>query len=496
MSKELLLVVKTVANEKRLAPEIIFSAMEAALALATRKRHNMDYDIRVAIDQKTGEYDSFRRWTIVEDDALENAEAEIAVTEAQKDDNSLAVGDVIEEEIESIGFGRIAAQVAKQVLVQKVREAEREQMVSEYESRVNELLLGSVKRVLRDLIIIDLGDNAEGVMPRIEGIPRETFRVGDRIRVVLKEIRRDHRGPQLVLSRACPEMIMALFKLEVPEIAEDLIEIKGAARDPGHRAKIAVKTNDGRIDPVGACVGMRGSRVQAITDELAGERVDIVLWDDSPAQFVINAMSPAEVSSIVIDEDHQAMDILVDEDQLSLAIGKGGQNIRLASELTEWQLNISATEANEEDQEAIIQTQIERLMMQLDIDVDLAEMLVNEGFATLEEIAYVPVADMLEVEAFDEELVEELRDRAKTALLTAALEQGDENLALDDGLKNLDGMDEALAEQLLARDITTLEDLAELAVDDLIELDGVNEKRAADLIMQARAPWFSEEGNT
>lgn len=495
MSKELLLVVEAVSNEKGVDREVIFEAMEAALAMATRKRHGGEMDVRVSIDRKSGKYDTFRRWTVVEDDAeVESEEAVLTVEEAQTKKKNAKLGDIIEEPMQSIEFGRIAAQTAKQVIVQKVREAEREKMLSAYSKRVGELILGTVKRVTRDFIALDLGENAEGIMPRTEAIPREAFRVGDKVRAYLKEINRDMRGPQLLLSRACPEMLIELFKLEVPEIAEEVIQITSAARDPGSRAKIAVKTNDGRIDPVGACVGMRGARVQAVSNELGGERVDIVLWDDNPAQFVVNAMSPAEVVSIVIDEDTHTMEIAVKEDQLSQAIGKSGQNVRLASQLTGWRLNVMAESEAQAKQENESQALKEMFIQYLEVDEELAAALLEEGFSSIEEIAYVPMQEMISSGVFDEELVETLRERAKNALLTQALTGKPlmkSKPAAD--LLNMAGMTSDLAQQLAERGIATMEDLAEQAIDDLLGIEGLDEKKAGELIMTARAPWFAKD---
>jgi N utilization substance protein A len=402
---------------------------------------------------------------------------------------------VFEETVENVGFGRIAAQTAKQVIVQRVREAERAQIVDQYRGRVGELVAGSVKKVTRDNIIVDLGNNAEGLLPRGNLVGRETFRVNDRLRAILTEISTEIRGPQLILSRSCSEMLIELFRIEVPEIAEGVIQIRAAARDPGSRAKIAVKTNDQRIDPVGACVGMRGSRVQAVSNELDNERVDIILWDDNPAQLVINAMSPAEVESIVVDEDTHTMDVAVSEDNLAQAIGRSGQNVRLASELTGWMINVMSTEEAQEKQEAEVGQVLQLFVERLDVDEDVAEVLVEEGFTTLEEVAYVPLEEMMAIEGFDEEISEELRARAKDALLTMAIaseEQLGANEPADD-LLNMEGMDRHLAFILASRGIVTMEDLAEQGVDDLMEIPGMDEERAGSLIMTARAPWFAEE---
>ena len=501
MSKEILLVVESVSNEKGVEKEVIFEALELALASATKKRYAEEADVRVAIDRASGEHRAFRRWTIVESEAeMETPAAELSFAAAKEIDPSLELGSVYEEEIEPEAFGRIAAQTAKQVIVQRVREAERAKVVELYTPRLGELVSGTVKKVTREVVIVDLGNNAEAVLPRDQMIPRETFRISDRVRALLQRIEPEARGPQLILSRTDSQMLVKLFELEVPEIAEQVIEIKGAARDPGSRAKIAVKTNDGRIDPVGACVGMRGSRVQAVSGELANERIDIVLWDDNIAQLAINAMSPADVASIVVDEDTHAMDIAVAEDNLAQAIGRGGQNVRLASELTGWTLNIMTEEEADQKQEAEMVDLLERFMGALDVDEDVAGVLIEEGFASLEEVAYVPLEEMLAIEGFDEEIVLELRNRAKDALLTQALasEEALEGAAPADDLKALleeQGQEGRLAFVLAKNGIITQEDLAEQATDDLVELEelGLDEAQASALIMAARAPWFAEE---
>ncbi len=489
MSKEILLVVDAVSHEKGVGKEIIFEAIEIALATATKKRFDEDSNIEVNIDRATGDYETFRTWEVVSDDVLAELGTQLTTEEAAEKDPSLKVGDVYREQIENVEFGRIAAQTAKQVIVQKVREAERAQTVEEYLDRVGELVSGSVKKVTRDSIIVDLGNNAEGLLPRDQLVGREIFRVGDRVRALLQDVHSEVRGPQLFLSRSCPEMLIELFKIEVPEIAEDVIEIKGAARDPGLRAKIAVSTNDGRIDPVGACVGMRGSRVQAVSNELGNERVDIVLWDENPAQFVINAMSPAEIESIVVDEDAGSMDMAVAEDNLAMAIGRGGQNVRLASELTGWEINVMSLEDWETKQEEESGSYMQMFINALDVDEDVAAVLVEEGFSSLEEVAYVPLEEMLAIEGFDEDIAEELRGRAKDALLTQALASGGATPA--DDLLNMEGMDNELANALASRGIVTMEDLAEQAIDDLLEIEGVDDERAAALIMKAREPWFA-----
>ena len=495
MSKEILLVVDAVSHEKGVDKEIIFGAIEAALATATKKRHPGEVNIRVDIDRKSGDYKTYRRWEIVADDAMEFPERQMTISAAQIDEPEIQIGDLTEEEVESVDFGRIAAQTAKQVIVQKVREAERAKIVDDYQDRVGDLINGVVKRVERGNVILDLGNNVEALIAKEDLIPRESVRAGDRIRGYLREVRSEIRGPQLFISRTAPEFLIELFKLEVPEAGEGLIEIKSAARDPGSRAKIAVHSTDSRIDPVGACVGMRGSRVQTVSNELSGERIDIVLWDENVAQFVINAMSPAEVSSIVVDEDSHSMDVAVEEDQLSQAIGRGGQNVRLASELSGWTLNVMTDEQAEEKSEEEAQALIQLFVENLDVDDNVSEILVREGFSSLEEVAYVPSAEMLEIEEFDEDIVTELRNRARDALLTRAItseEHFDETAPAQD-LLEMEGMDEALAAKLAKHGVTTMEELAEQAVDDLTELVGIDEDKAAKLIMAARAPWFADE---
>jgi len=496
MSKEILLVVESVSNEKGVEKEVIFEAIELALATAAKKRYeDEDADIRVAIDRRTGEYETFRRWLVVDNDQVPALGTELTLQEAEAIDPNLKPGDIYEEKVESVAFGRIGAQAAKQIIFQKVREAERAKIVDSYRDRVGELVSGTVKKVTRDNVIVDLGGNAEALLPREHLIPRESFRMGDRVRALLLEIRTDHRGPQLILSRTDPKMLVELFRIEVPEVAEDLIEIRGAARDPGSRAKIAVKTNDRRIDPVGACVGMRGSRVQAVSNELGGERVDIVLWDDNPAQLVINAMAPAEVASIVIDEDRHTMDVAVAEDNLAQAIGRNGQNVRLASELTGWTLNVMTEEEASERQQQEYNRLLEYFTSKLDVDEDFASVLIEEGFTSLEEVAYVPMEEMLAIEGFDEETVTELRRRAKDVLLNQALasEEALEGAEPAEDLLNMEGMDRALAFKLAAIGIRTMEDLAEQSVDDLLEIEGMDQERAGQLIMAARAPWFEDQ---
>ncbi len=495
MNKEILLVAEAVSNEKEVPKEVIFEAIEVALATATKKRYEEEADIRVVIDRATGDYETFRRWLVVSNDAVPALGTELTMQEAEEIDSALQPDDIHEEQVESVKFGRIAAQTAKQVIVQKVREAERAKVVEQYRDRQGELISGSVKKVTRDNIIVDLGNNAEALLPRDQLIQRETFRMGDRVRAVLLEVRSEGRGPQLIMSRACNEMLIELFRIEVPEISEEVIEIRAASRDLGSRAKIAVKTNDGRIDPVGACVGMRGSRVQAVSNELNGERVDIVLWDDNPAQLVINAMAPAEVASIVLDEETHSMDVAVASENLAMAIGRNGQNVRLASELTGWELNVMTEEDAQNKHQSEVGSVIDQFINHLDVDEDVAEVLVEEGFTTLEEVAYVPVDEMLEIDGFDEAIVEELRTRAKDALLNLAIaseEKLDKAEPAAD-LLEMDGMDKHLAFLLAAQGIITMEDLAEQSVDDLLDIEGLDEERAAALIMTARAPWFAEE---
>jgi N utilization substance protein A len=495
MNKEILLVAEAVSNEKEVPKEVIFEAIEVALATATKKRYEEEADIRVVIDRATGDYETFRRWLVVSNDAVPALGTELTMQEAEEIDSALQPDDIHEEQVESVKFGRIAAQTAKQVIVQKVREAERAKVVEQYRDRQGELISGSVKKVTRDNIIVDLGNNAEALLPRDQLIQRETFRMGDRVRAVLLEVRSEGRGPQLIMSRACNEMLIELFRIEVPEISEEVIEIRAASRDLGARAKIAVKTNDGRIDPVGACVGMRGSRVQAVSNELNGERVDIVLWDDNPAQLVINAMAPAEVASIVLDEETHSMDVAVASENLAMAIGRNGQNVRLASELTGWELNVMTEEDAQNKHQSEVGSVIDQFINHLDVDEDVAEVLVEEGFTTLEEVAYVPVDEMLEIDGFDEAIVEELRTRAKDALLNLAIaseEKLDKAEPAAD-LLEMDGMDKHLAFLLAAQGVITMEDLAEQSVDDLLDIEGLDEERAAALIMTARAPWFAEE---
>lgn len=496
MAKEILLVVDAVSNEKSVPREKIFQALEFALAAATKKKNEGDIEVRVSIDRKTGSYETFRRWEVVADDAvMEHPYREITLSAAQYDDPNLKIGDFVEEQIPSIEFDRITTQMAKQVIVQKVREAERSQVVEAYLDQVGELVTGVVKKVNRDSIIVDLGNNAEAMLPREEMLPRETYRPGDRLRALLFDVKPEARGAQLFLSRAKPEMLMELFRIEVPEIGEEMIELRGAARDPGSRAKIAVKSNDRRIDPVGACVGMRGSRVQAVSNELGGERVDIVLYDDNDAQFVINAMAPAEVASIIVDEDAHSMDIAVEDSNLAMAIGRNGQNVRLASQLTGWELNVmSVSDMKKKHQEETEKVR-QQFMDALEIDEDFADVLVDEGFSTLEEIAYVPISELLSIDGLDEDTVEVLRSRAKDVLTTRALanEESLEGAKPSEALLALEGLDTHTAYVIASKGVVTLDDLAELGTDDLLEIVEMPEEKAAALIMAARnIVWFNE----
>lgn len=495
MSKEILLVAEAVSNEKGVDRGIIFEAIEQALATATKKRYEEEADIRVDIDRATGAYETFRRWTVVADDQMAVLGTEFTTEEAAEVDTSLQVGDVHEEQVENIDFGRIAAQTAKQVIVQKVREAERAKVIEQYQSHMGELINGTVKKVTRDNIIVDLGNNAEGLLPKAHLVGREMFRMGDRVRAILQEVCPENRGPQLILNRASSEMLVELFRIEVPEISEDVIEIKAAARDPGSRAKIAVKTNDGRIDPVGACVGMRGARVQAVSGELNNERVDIILWDENPAQLVVNAMAPAEVESIVVDEETQAMDVAVSEGDLAQAIGRSGQNVRLATELSGWRINVMSTDEWNSKQQQETGEILDVFLEHLDVDEDLAQLLVDEGFTSLEEVAYVPIEEMLSIDGFDQDIAEELRSRAKDALLTRAIASEEQLEAQEpaEDLLAMDGMDKHLAYVLASKGIVTMEDLAEQAVEDLLDIEALDADRAAQLIMTARAPWFEGE---
>ena len=487
MSREILLLVDALAHEKSVEREIIFEAVEEALASATKKKHKDAIDIKVEIDQETGEYETFRKWTILPEDLVEDEEIHVSLEDERA--KGLVENDIIKEPIESVEFGRIGAQAAKQVILQKVREAEREQILNEFLARDEKLVSGQIRRMERGNAIIEIG-RIDAVLPREQMIPKENLRIGDRVRAIVMEVDRGIKGPQLILSRVSPEFLIRLFELEVPEIEEGLLEIMAASRDPGLRSKIAVKANDQRLDPVGTCVGMRGSRVQAVTGELAGERVDIALWSIEPAQFVINAMAPAEISSIMVDEDKKSMDLVVSEDQLAQAIGRNGQNIRLATELTGWELNILSEE--ESDQKTKDEyTNVSQLFIEkLDVDADIADILVHEGFSTLEEIAYVPIDELIQIEAFDEDTVNELRSRASAVILKEAISNEEKIQSPADDLLNMEGMDSDTAKLLASKSIITMEDLAELAADELLDIVKMDEERAKELIMTARAPWF------
>jgi N utilization substance protein A len=494
MSREILLLVDALAREKNVDKDIVFGALEQALASATKKRFREDVEVRVEIDRNTGDYRSFRRWHVVPDETLEAPDREMTVDQARALVPDIQLEEYIEEPLEPVEFGRIGAQTAKQVILQKIRDAEREQILNDFLARKEHLVTGTIKRIERGNAIVESG-RIEAVLPRDQMIPKENLRVGDRVRAFLLKIDRSSRGPQLVLSRIVPDFLIKLFELEVPEIEEGLLEVKAAARDPGSRAKIAVKSNDARIDPIGTCVGMRGSRVQAVTSELAGERVDIILWSPDPAQFVINALAPAEVSSIVVDEDRHSMDIVVDEENLAQAIGRSGQNVRLASEMTGWELNIMTEEESQKKNEEESASIKKLFMEKLDVDEEVADILVQDGFNSLEEVAYIPINEMLEIEQFDEETVNELRSRARNALLMQAIasEEKVEEVASD--LQALEGMDGQTARLLAANGIHTQEELADLAVDDLVELTSMDAERAKTLIMAARAPWFAAESS-
>lgn len=490
MSREMLLLVDALAREKNVSRDIVFDALEQALASATKKRINDDADVRVEINRETGEHEAFRRWLVVADDAVEDPEKQMGLTLARQQIPDIALEDYIEEGMESVDFGRIGAQAAKQVILQKIRDAEREQVLNDFLERKEFLVNGTVKRMERGNAIIEAG-RVEALLPRDQMIPKENLRPGDRVRAWLMKIDRQARGPQIILSRTAPEFIMKLFELEVPEIEDGLLEIKAAARDPGMRAKIAVKSNDPRIDPIGTCVGMRGSRVTAVTNELSGERVDIILWSADPAQFVIGALAPAEVQSIVVDEEKHAMDVVVDEANLAIAIGRGGQNVRLASEVTGWSINLMTVEQSLERSESE-RVAIRALFVEkLDVDTEVADILIDEGFSTLEEIAYVPLAEMLEIDAFDEATVNELRDRARNALLTEAIVDEEQLEKVAEDLLSLEGMTESLAARLARNDITNRDMLADLAVDELVEISGLDAEQAKALIVAARAHWFA-----
>ncbi|GGI84129.1 transcription termination factor NusA [Legionella impletisoli] len=492
MSKELLLVAEALSNEKGVSKEVVLEAIQAALESATRKLSGMELGVRVHLDPRTGEYETFRYWEVLPEEEIEFPERQLTVEEARERKPDAEEGDRIEEPMQSIEFGRIAAQTARQVIMQKVREAERKLVVDQFKSKLGQLVYGMVKKVTRDNVIIDLGGKAEAFMPRCEMLPQEMFRTNDRVRAYLYDIVEQSRGPQLLVSRTRNEMLIELFRIEVPEIGENVIEIKAAAREPGSRAKIAVKTNDGRIDPIGACVGMRGARVQAVSSELGGERVDIVLWDDNPAQLVINAMAPAEITSIVVDEDSHTMDLAVQKEQLSQAIGRNGQNVRLASQLTGWTLNVMTVEEFEDKSQEESSKIVKLFTTALEIDEEIASLLLAHGFSSLEEIAYVPKDELLAIEEFDEEIVEELRNRANDTLLTQALTSSDAG-EVDESLLTMEGMTDELANELAKLGVKTMDDLAEQSVDELLEIKGMTEEKAGALIMKAREPWFQSD---
>jgi len=490
MSREILLLVDALSREKSVAKEVVFESLESALASATKKRFPDEADVRVEIDRETGDYKSFRCWEVVDDETFETPDLHIKIEEAKKRKPDIELGEFIEEPLESIDFGRIGAQAAKQVIFQKIRDAEREQVLEDFMERKEHLVSGTVKRMERGNALIEFG-KIEALLPRDQMIPKENLRIGDRVKAHLLRVDRGARGPQVILSRTSNELLVKLFELEVPEIEEKLLDIVSAARDPGSRAKIAVRTNDPRIDPIGTCVGMRGSRVQGVTNELAGERVDIILWSEDPATYVINALAPAEVSSIVVDEERRSMDVVVEEENLAQAIGRGGQNVRLASELTGWELNIMTVEQFSEKHNEEFSKTRSMFMEKLDVDEEVADILVQEGFNTLEEVAYVPLEEMLEIESFDEATVNELRTRARNALLTAAIASEEKvEHGIEDLLK-LEGMDDETARTLASKGITTQDQLADLDTEELVELTSMDDERANSLIMTARAPWFA-----
>ncbi|MFA7399441.1 MAG: transcription termination factor NusA [Sideroxydans sp.] len=490
MSREVLLLVDALAREKNVDKEIVFGALESALASATKKRFSdEEADVRVSINRQTGEYESFRCWQVMDDETFETPELHIKLEEAQKRDPDIQLEEFIEEPLESIDFGRIGAQAAKQVIFQKIRDAEREQILADFMERNEHLVSGTIKRIERGNAIVEFG-KIEALLPRDQMIPKENLRVGDRVRAYLLRVDRTVRGPQIILSRITSEFLKKLFELEVPEIEEGILEIVSASRDAGSRAKIAVRSHDQRLDPIGTCVGMRGSRVQAVTNELAGERVDIILWADEPATFVINALAPAEVSSIVVDEDKHSMDVVIEEENLAQAIGRGGQNVRLATELTGWEINLMTVEQSAEKNEQEFSVIRNMFVAKLDVDEEVADILVQEGFNTLEEVAYVELEEMLAIEALDEATVNELRSRARNALLTAAIVNEEQVEHGIEGLLKIDGMDEETARTLASKGVGTQDQLADLDGDELVELTGMDSERANQLIMTARAPWF------
>lgn len=489
MSREMLLLVDALAREKNVSKDIVFGALELALASATKKRIHDEADVRVSVDRESGEFETFRRWLVVPDNEYVNEFLEVPLSEAQKDDPDVEPGDCLEEPLEPIDFGRIGAQAAKQVILQKIRDAEREQILADFLDRKEHVVYGTIKRMERGNAIVEAG-KIEAMLPRDQMIPKENLRVGDRVRAYMLRIDRNARGPQIILSRTAPEFIVRLFDIEAPEISDGLMELKACARDPGLRTKIAVKSNDPRVDPIGTCVGLRGSRVTAVRNEIGGENIDIVLWSADPAQFVIGALAPAEVSSIVVDEEKHAMDVVVDEDNLAIAIGRNGQNVRLASELTGWTINLMTQDESAKRSEAEYAVTRVTFMEKLDIDEELADLLIEEGFSSLEEVAYVPLAEMLEIAGLDEEIVNELRNRARNVLLTEAIVTEEQLEGVADDLLNLEGVTRELAAKLASKGVKNREDLAELAVDELVEMTGINEERAKETILKARAHWF------
>jgi len=500
MNKEILLIVDSISNEKNMKKELIFHAVEVALEAITAKRYDEEADVRVVINRKMGDYDTFRRWTVVDDGAQipEEAGKQIILSKARTIDEALEIGDVVEEPVESIKFefGRIEAQQARQIIMREIRLAERDEMIRRYQDQLNTLMSGIVKKASRDFVLLDVGEGLEGILIKEELLPREMIHVGDRVRAILYEVKGDKKGTVLQLSRTRPQMLIELFKLEVPEIGEDVIEIKAVARDPGSRSKIAVKTNDGRIDPIGACVGMRGSRVQAVSNELGGEKIDIILWDADPAQFVVNAMAPAEIVSIVVDEANKGMDLVVREDQLAQAIGRGGQNVRLASELTKWRLNVLTAAEEEKKSKKESAGGVELFTKSLDVDDEIAELLIQEGFRSLEDVAYSSLTEMANIDGFDEDIAEALRNRARDVLLEQALTSKDSFATGAEPSKDLleiEGMTRHFAYVLASHGVITREDLAEQSVDELLDIEKMDEDKAAALIMAARKPWFEKK---
>ena len=491
MSREVLMLADALAREKNVERDIVFEALEMALASASKKRFDEDVDIRVAIDRNTGEYETYRRWLVVPDEAgLQEPDKEILSFEAKEQISDIEVGDFIEEQVESVAFGRIGAQTAKQVILQRIRDAEREQILNDYLERGENVMTGTVKRADKNGLIIESG-RVEALLRRDQMIPKENLRSGDRVRGFILKVDREARGPQIELSRTAPDFLIKLFENEVPEMEQGLLEIKGAARDPGIRAKIAVVAHDKRIDPIGTCVGVRGTRVTAVRNEVAGEAVDIVLWSEDPAQFVIGALAPAQVQSIMVDEEKHAMDVVVDEENLAIAIGRSGQNVRLASELTGWHINIMTPEESAQKTEEESEKVRALFMDKLDVDQEVADILIEEGFNSLEEVAYVPLSEMLEIDAFDEDTVNELRTRARDSLLTMELAKEERVEEVSQDLRSLEGMTTNLVAKLAEGNVHTRDDLAELAVDELVEMTGINEEDAKALIMKARAHWFN-----